>query len=130
MHWADPGTLALLHYVVRGLTRQRCSFLLTYRADEASDELRELLSALQRAETLTLVELAGLEAAEVEDLAEALLDGAAPAPLRDMLVRRSGGVPLFIRAIVQRLIESGALFRSSGQWVLVVQERRLRYRRW
>ena len=59
VHWADAGTLALLHYVVRGLTGQRCLFLLTCRADEANDELRELLSALQRAETLTLVELAG-----------------------------------------------------------------------
>ena len=118
VHWADPGTLALLHYVVRGLTRRRCLFLLTYRADEASDELRELLSALQRAETLTLIELAGLEAAEVEDLAETLLDDPAPLALRDMLVRRSGGVPLFVRAIVQQLIETGALFRSSGRWVL------------
>jgi DNA-binding CsgD family transcriptional regulator/tetratricopeptide (TPR) repeat protein len=118
VHWADPGTLALLHYVVRGLLRGRCLFLLTYRADEFSDELRELLSALQRAETLTLVELAGLEAAEVEDLAEALLDGPAPAALRDMLARRSGGVPLFVRAIILRLIETGALFRSSGGWVL------------
>jgi predicted ATPase len=127
VHWADPGTLALLHFVVRGLTRRRCLLLLTYRADEASDELRELLSALQRAETLTVVELAGLEAAEVEDLAQALLDGPAPAALREMLVRRSGGVPLFVRAIVQRLIETGALFRSSGCWV---RERRLRYRLW
>ena len=124
-----PGTLALLHYVVRGLTRQRCLFLLTCRADEASDELRELLSALQRAETLTLVELAGLEAAEVEDLAEALLNGPAPAALRDMLVRRSGGVPLLVRAIVLRLIETGALSAApgGGRWV---RERRLRYRRW
>jgi DNA-binding NarL/FixJ family response regulator/tetratricopeptide (TPR) repeat protein len=118
VHWADPGTLALLHYVVRGLTRQRCLFLITYRADEAGNELRELLTALQRAETLSLVELAGLQAAEVEDLAEALLDDPAPAALRDMLVRRSGGVPLFVRAIILRLIETKALFRSSGRWVL------------
>jgi predicted ATPase len=54
----------------------------------------------------------------VEDLAETLLDGPVPAALRDILVRRSGGVPLFVRAIVQRLIETGALFRSSGRWVL------------
>ena len=53
LHWADPGTLALLHYLVRGLPQRRCLFLLTYRADEAGDELRELLRALQRAETLT-----------------------------------------------------------------------------
>ena len=44
LHWADPGTLALLHYLVRGLKQRRCLFLLTYRADEAGDELRELLS--------------------------------------------------------------------------------------
>jgi DNA-binding CsgD family transcriptional regulator/tetratricopeptide (TPR) repeat protein len=118
VHWADRGTLALLQYVVRGLSRRRCLFLLTYRADEASQELRELLSALQRAETLTLIELAGLQATEVEDLAEALLDAPAPAALRDMLVRRSGGVPLFVRAIILRLIETGALFRSSERWVL------------
>jgi hypothetical protein len=93
VHWADRGTLALLHYVVRGRPRRRCLFLLTYRADEASDELRELLSALQRAETLTVIELAGLQAAEVEDFAGALLDGLVPAALRDMLVRRSGGCP-------------------------------------
>jgi predicted ATPase len=118
VHWADRGSLALLHYVVRGLTRRRCLFLLTYLADESSEELRELLSALQRAEALTLIELAGLQAAEVEDLAETLLNGPVPAPLRDMLVRRSGGVPLFVRAIILRLIETGALFRSSGRWVL------------
>jgi predicted ATPase len=118
VHWADRGTLALLHYVVRGRPRRRCLFLLTYRADEASDELRELLSALQRAETLTVIELAGLQAAEVEDFAGALLDGLVPAALRDMLVRRSGGCPFFVRVIVLRLIETGALFRSSGRWVL------------
>jgi predicted ATPase len=118
VHWADRGTLALLHYVVRGLPRRRCLFLVTYRADEASDELRELLSALQRAETLTVVELAGLDAAEVAELTEALLDGPVPAALRDILVRRSGGLPLFVRAIVLRLIETGALLRSSGRWVL------------
>ena len=116
VHWADPGTLALLHYLVRGLSRRRCLFLTTYRADEPSDQLHELLSALQRAETLTLIELAGLEAAEVENLADAARRSA-PHALREMLVRRSGRIPLFVRAIVPRLIETGALFRGS-RWVL------------
>ena len=118
LHWADPGTLALLHYLVRGLKQRRCLFLLTYRADEAGDELLELLRALQRAETLTPVELTGLDAAGVEDLAAAVLHGPAPPALREMLDRRSGGVPLYVKAIVLRLIETGALFRSGGRWVL------------
>jgi DNA-binding NarL/FixJ family response regulator/tetratricopeptide (TPR) repeat protein len=118
VHWADPGTLALLHYLVRGLKQRRCLFLLTYRADEAGNELVELLRALQRAETLTPVELSGLDAAGVEDLVGAVLHGRAPAALRGMLDSRSGGVPLYIKAIVSRLIETGALFRSGGRWVL------------
>ena len=46
VHWAGPGTIALLHYLVRGLKQRRCLFLLTYRADEAGDELLELLRPL------------------------------------------------------------------------------------
>jgi DNA-binding CsgD family transcriptional regulator len=118
LHWADPGTLALLHYVVRALPRRRCLFLITYRADEASEELRELLTAVQRTETLTAVKLTGLDAAAVGDLAAAVLGGTAPAALSDMLVRRSGGVPLFVRAIVLRLVETGGLFQSAGRWAL------------
>jgi hypothetical protein len=118
LHWADPGTLALLHYLVRGLPHRRCLFLLTYRTDQASDDLYELVSALQRAETLTPVELTGLDAAGVERLAAAVLDGSAPPALLEMLNRRSGGVPLYVKAIVLRLIETGGLFRSGGRWVL------------
>jgi predicted ATPase len=118
VHWADLGTLALLHYLVRGLTERRWLLLLTYRADQAGDELRELLTALQRAETLTPVELTGLDATGVGNLAAAVLDGPAPTTLRDMLDRRSGGVPLYVKATVQRLIETGVLFRSGGRWML------------
>ncbi|HEY5986981.1 MAG TPA: AAA family ATPase, partial [Streptosporangiaceae bacterium] len=118
LHWADPATVALLHYVVRALPRQRFLLLLTYRADKADEDLTELLTALQRADMLTLVELAGLDAAAVGDLAAAVLGGPAPAALPDMLVRRSGGVPLFARAIIMRLIETGGLLRSAGRWVL------------
>jgi hypothetical protein len=48
VRWACPRTRALRHHVLSGLIRRRCLFLLTYRADEASDQLRELLSAPHR----------------------------------------------------------------------------------
>jgi DNA-binding CsgD family transcriptional regulator/tetratricopeptide (TPR) repeat protein len=118
LHWADPGSLALLHYVVRALPRQRCLFVVTYGPDKVNEELRELITAMQRAERLTTVELTGLDAAAIGDLAAVMLDGPAPAALQEMLVRRSGGVPLFVRAMILRLIETGILFRTGGRWVL------------
>lgn len=118
LHWADPGTIALLHYVVRGLKQRRCTFFVTYRANEASAELHELLTSLQRADILTPIALAGLDPGEVAELAAAMLKSPAPAALRDMLDRRSNGVPLYIRAIVLQLIETKSLFRSGGRWVL------------
>jgi DNA-binding CsgD family transcriptional regulator/tetratricopeptide (TPR) repeat protein len=118
LHWADSGTLALLHYVVRGLKQRRCMFFVTYRADEAGGELHELLVGLQRAAVLTPIALGGLDSGEVEDLAAAMLKSPAPSALRGMLGRRSNGVPLYIKAIVLQLIETGTLFRSGGAWVL------------
>jgi predicted ATPase len=118
LHWADSGTLALLRYVVRGLRQRRCTFFVTYRADEAGAELHELLVGLQRADVLTPIALDGLDSGEVEDLAAAMLKSPAPAALRDMLGRRSNGVPLYIKAIVLQLIQTGTLFRSGGAWVL------------
>ena len=117
LHWADTGTLALLHYVVRGLQQRRCIFLVTYRVDEASAELHELLAALQRADTLAPVMLTGLDVGRWRTWPRQCSTDA-PAALREMLDRRSGGVPLYITAIVLRLIETGALFRSGGRWVL------------
>ncbi|HEY3009244.1 MAG TPA: AAA family ATPase [Micromonosporaceae bacterium] len=118
VHWADSGSIAMLHYLVRALPRRRFLVLITYRGDEAGEELRELLIGLGRADALTTIELTGLDAAAVVSLAALVLGGPAPAALADMLVRRSGGVPLFVRAIIARLIETSGLFRSAGRWVL------------
>jgi DNA-binding CsgD family transcriptional regulator len=120
VHWADHGTLALLHYVVRTLPDRRCLVLLTYRGDEASEDLREVLAAVERAERATRLRLSGLDASAVRQLAAGMLGDRAPDALVDMLVRRTGGVPLYVRATVARLVEAGALTRTAGQWVLSV----------
>jgi hypothetical protein len=48
VRWAYPRTRALRHHVLSGLIRRRGLFLLTYRADGASDQLCELLRAPHR----------------------------------------------------------------------------------
>lgn len=121
VHWADRGSLALLQYVVRGLTACPLLVLLTYRDDEADEVLGELLAGLRRAGVLTELSLPGLTDQAVGMLACHLLNGEAPPGLLDMLAARSGGLPLFVGALVGSLVESGALHRDDGRWALAAR---------
>jgi DNA-binding CsgD family transcriptional regulator/tetratricopeptide (TPR) repeat protein len=118
MHWADRASLALLHYVVRGLPAQPLLILLTYRDDEASPTLTGLLTDFRRAGALVGLPLGGLPDPAVAALAADLLGGDAPIELLEMLAGRSGGVPLFVTALVDSLTERGALRRENGGWEL------------
>lgn len=117
-HWADRDSLAMLQYLVRGLARQRLLVALTYRDDEADTSLGALIGGLRRAGSLTELRLTGLSEPAVHALADDLLGGAAPPGLLEVLERRSGGVPLFVTALVGSLVDSGALRCDQGRWVL------------
>ena len=121
VQWADRGSLALLHHLVRGLTGRRFLLLLTHRPGETEPALTELLTGLQRAGVVTELRLGGLPARDVERLAQALLAGEPPPALTEVLAARAGGVPLFVAALVGFLQDSGALTRPDGRWVLAAQ---------
>jgi predicted ATPase len=121
VHWADRGSLALLHYLIRGLGSRPLLVLLTHRQDEANAALHDLLAALRRGGSLTELELVGLTDQAVRLLAQNLLGGQAPAELLDVLTARSGGVPLFVGALVGSFADNGALYRFDGRWALAPQ---------
>jgi DNA-binding CsgD family transcriptional regulator len=118
LHWADPASLALLHYAVRGLADRPVLFLLAFRDAEVEPGLRELTTALRCGAVVTELPLAALDPGSVEELARALLGGAVPSGLVTVLTQRAAGIPLFVAAVVSGLVEQGALFRSGGRWVL------------
>ncbi|HYJ73978.1 MAG TPA: AAA family ATPase [Kineosporiaceae bacterium] len=125
VQWADPASQALLGYLARGLAGCRLLLLLTYRSGEdadASGGADDLLAALHRGGAttgdVTDVVLAGLDAAETLGLAADVLGDDPPAPLADLLAERAGGVPLFVQALVDMLVDDGELRRSGGRWVL------------
>ncbi len=121
VHWADRGSLALLHYLVRGLATRPFLVLLCYREDEADPALRDLLAGLRHSGSLTELRLAGLSDQAVGVLAQNLLGGQAPAGLLDVLTARSSGVPLFVGALVGSYVNSGALYRHDGRWAFTPQ---------
>lgn len=53
LHSADSDSLALLHYLVRGLADRPVLFLLAYRAGECAPDATALLNALRHADQLT-----------------------------------------------------------------------------
>jgi DNA-binding CsgD family transcriptional regulator len=116
--WADPASLAVLHYVVRGLADRRFLVLTTCRAGESGGELDVLLSSLRRSGLLTELDVGVLGASGVTALARGLLADEPPSTLTGLLVERTRGLPLFVRALVTMLLDSGRLFRSGGRWVL------------
>ncbi|MGR7027655.1 ATP-binding protein [Geodermatophilus sp. URMC 62] len=118
LHWADPASLGLLHYAVRGLIGRPVLFLLAFREAEADTPLRDLVAALRCGVGFTEFSLRPLDSASVDALARATLGGAVPSRLVEVLTQRTGGVPLFVGAVITRLVEDGTLFRSGGRWVL------------
>jgi DNA-binding CsgD family transcriptional regulator/tetratricopeptide (TPR) repeat protein len=118
LQWADPASLAVLDYAVRGLVDRRLMVLVTRRTGEASGELDVLLSSLRRAGLLTELEIGYLDNAGVTALTRGLLADDPPSMLVGLLVDRTRGLPLFVRALVRMLVGSGRLFRSGGRWVI------------
>lgn len=100
LHWADPGTLAVLAEATA--LAASCGLLVIAVSRPATGSAHDLLVDMRRAGALD-VRLQGLSPA---DVAELLPPGADPA-LGDRLHRRSGGNPFFVRELL-RTIGDGA----------------------
>src|SRR5579872_5372514 len=120
LHWADPASIELLHYLARGIADQPVLVLGTYRAEEINTArgLHSLITSLRRAglaEELVIARL-GLEA--VVELAAGTLGSEAPGELLTLLNARAGGTPLFVEALIRALIDADQLRKHGESWTL------------
>ena len=98
LHWADPGTLALLSYVARGVTRLRALLVVTRRDSPPCPELDLALDGLERRGGV--VERLALDPLGADVIGE-LVASASPSLAADRasaVVAASGGNPLFALA--------------------------------
>jgi class 3 adenylate cyclase/tetratricopeptide (TPR) repeat protein len=113
LHRADAASIELLEFMAERLTDRALMLLFTYRPPFDARPL-----ATRRA-AHTTVRLGPLSTAESESVLTAFFgesEGGLPDGLRDLVVRRSGGNPLYLEEIVRGLIASGVLVHEDGRW--------------
>jgi DNA-binding SARP family transcriptional activator len=109
LHWADRATMLLLGYVMRSPVGDQLLVLALYRDRETADSpLAEGLAALRRECDVERLELAGLEAKEVEELVRADEDTSGAVPHAALIARRTGGNPYFVRELARDVAASGS----------------------
>ncbi len=122
MQWADADTLDLIRYVARRWTEMNAPILLllTVRQEAyaADATLREWLTRLERDTSLTRLLLDNLSAAAVEGLVKTLAgdeaDETSTSAFGAWLWAETRGLPFFIEALLQMLIEQGILVPIEG----------------
>lgn len=101
LHWADPTSLRLLRHLAGELHRSSLLVVGTYRdpAGPRASHLSEALPDLLRWPGTELLELAPLAEDDVRDYLAAVAPGPLPQSAVTRVHRRSGGNPLYLRAL-------------------------------
>ncbi|HSF01853.1 MAG TPA: AAA family ATPase, partial [Solirubrobacterales bacterium] len=119
LHWADQGTLSLLHYVLRRLRRERLLLIATYREVEL-DRTHPLAAALvdwNRDRLAIRLSLGRLSEDETGVLLATLFgQPAVPVALTTVVYRETEGNPFFVEEVVKSLVEQGQIYRDGERW--------------
>jgi predicted ATPase len=110
LHWADPSTLEVLTLFLDQVPTTRLLALLTFRPDFTPRGPRSYLSQLT---------LSRLGRQHVEAMVEKVTGGKAlPSEVRQQIVAKTDGVPLFIEELTKMVLESGLLREGDDHYEL------------
>jgi len=111
VHWADPASLELLHFVARRLRRDRWLVLTTYRPEELShrEGMDRLYQELMRERLAHELFVRPLDASETDELLKEVLATHGPAPegLIAWIFQLGEGNPFFTEEILRSIVERG-----------------------
>jgi DNA-binding CsgD family transcriptional regulator/predicted negative regulator of RcsB-dependent stress response len=118
LHWSDEASLELLLYLARSSTRLPILFVLTYRSDEESAELRHCLAEFDRERLAQDLSLQRLDRAGVDAMLQAIfaMHHAVHTGLLDSLYQLTEGNPFFIEEYLKSLIATGEITDKEGVW--------------
>jgi len=118
LHWADDDTLALLHLLTRRTQDQPALIVLTYRADEVTEALQQLVGELDRRRLVIEMALTRLSPGGGAAMVRAIF--AQPQPVQadflEPLYALTEGNPFFVEEVLKSLVTAGEIFYGSGGW--------------
>ncbi len=118
LHWSDDTSLELLLYLARGCTHLPIFFVLTYRSDEVSPELRHCLAEFDREHLAQDFSLQRLARADVDAMLGAIfaMHQAMHTGLVESIYALTEGNPFFIEEVLKSLIATGEIASKDGVW--------------
>ena len=123
MHWADEGSLQLLHYLVRRIPESRILCVVTYRPEDMAGTesenapLATLVHQLDSEGLLNELPLERLAPQELERLTSSLFFQADfTADFSDLLYEQSQGNPFVAIEMLKLLRDQNSLRYESGVW--------------
>ena len=112
LHWADPGSLALLAFLVSQPELSDVVIVGTVRSTEVSTATASALAELRRRASMIRVSLSGLDAADVALLVESVAGQSVPIGLVEAVTRATNGNPLYTGELTEHLLQRG--FDDTG----------------
>jgi tetratricopeptide (TPR) repeat protein len=111
LHWIDKSSEELLSRLIEGIVNAKILILCLYRP-----EYRHPWAGLSHYHRLGLTQLRIKSSTE---LVEALLEeGRVDEDLRNLILGKTGGNPLFVEELTHNLLDTGAIGRSEDTYVL------------
>lgn len=107
LHWADPGALALLSFLVRQPELRDLMFIGTIRSTDLTAQTNAALSELRRHCTVERIQLGGLDRSDLADLVTTLAGSATSVALIDTVTTATNGNPLYIKELTEHLLHRG-----------------------
>ncbi|MGD8255943.1 MAG: adenylate/guanylate cyclase domain-containing protein [Desulfobacterales bacterium] len=114
LHWIDKTSEGFLDYFMGWITNARVMLILLYRPDFSHQWGSKSY--------YSKIGLTQLRTASSNQLVSALLDeGQVAADLKQMILSRSSGNPLFMEEFTYSLLESGAIQKKGDEFVLTIK---------
>jgi tetratricopeptide (TPR) repeat protein/predicted Ser/Thr protein kinase len=117
-HWADSGTVTMLHHLIRRTQNLPVMILATYREVELKESrpFNEMLLDLNRQRLGYRIKLERLDKEATHQLLKAIFAEDISDEFLEGIYRETNGNPFFIEEVCRALVESGAVYYEDGEW--------------